>query len=113
MLEDLDLSNLAQCLSLGKKLHDNGFGMFRTMLAYKAKKKGKHIVFADTYFPSSKLCSECGYKKETLKLSERVYACEHCHAKIDRDYNAAKNLKRYGINILTELGFMAKTLVSV
>jgi len=111
VLEDLDLSNLAQCLSLGKKLHDNGFGMFRTMLEYKAKKKGKHIIFADTYFPSSKLCSECGCKKEMLKLSERVYVCEHCHAKMDRDYNAAKNLKQYGINRLNELGFMAKTLV--
>jgi len=113
VLEGLDLSNLAQCLSLGKKLHDNGFGMFRTMLEYKAKKKGKHIIFADTYFPSSKLCSECGCKKETLKLSERVYVCEHCHAKMDRDYNAAKNLKQYGITMLTELGFMAKTPVSL
>ncbi|OCA86061.1 hypothetical protein A8F94_14565 [Bacillus sp. FJAT-27225] len=113
VVEDLDLSNLAQCLSLGKKLHDNGFGMFRTMLEYKAKKNGKHLIFADKFFPSTKLCSECNKKKETVKLSERVYVCEHCHTKMDRDYNAASNLKQYGIKILSDLGFMAELSVLV
>jgi putative transposase len=113
VVEDLDLSNLAQCLSLGKKLHDNGFGMFRTMLEYKAKKKGKHLIFADKYFPSTKLCSECNSKKETMKLSERVYVCECCHTKMDRDYNAARNLKQYGVQMLSDLDFMAKTPVLV
>ncbi|WP_052342841.1 RNA-guided endonuclease InsQ/TnpB family protein [Bacillus sp. EB01] len=113
VVEDLDLSNLAQCLSLGKKLHDNGFGMFRTMLEYKAKKKGKHLIFADKFFPSTKQCSECNSKKETVKLSERVYVCEHCRTKMDRDYNAARNLKQYGIRILSDLGFMAGVPVPV
>ncbi len=113
VVEDLDLSNLAQCLSLGKKLHDNGFGMFRTMLEYKAKKKGKHLIFADKFFPSTKLCSECNSKKETVKLSERVYVCEHCRTKMDRDYNAARNLKQYGIRKLSDLGFMAGVPVPV
>lgn len=107
IVEDLDLSNLAQCLKLGKKLHDNGFGMFRLMLKYKAENKGKHYIVADKFFASSKLCSECNHKKEKLKLSERVYVCENCGTKIDRDYNAGLNLKYYGIRVLHEQGLLA------
>ncbi|AQQ51957.1 RNA-guided endonuclease InsQ/TnpB family protein [Planococcus lenghuensis] len=107
VVEDLDLTNLAQCLKLGKKLHDNGFGMFRSMLKYKAERKGKHYIVADRFFPSSKLCSACGHKKERLRLSERTYACESCHAELDRDHNAALNLKNYGIHALLDTGFLA------
>ncbi|MCC5468746.1 RNA-guided endonuclease InsQ/TnpB family protein, partial [Pelosinus baikalensis] len=107
VVEDIDLRNLAQCLKLGKKLHDNGFGMFRLMLQYKAKKKGKHYIVADRYFPSSKVCSNCGFKKEQLKLSERVYICEQCDSGLDRDHNAALNLKYYGVRVLIEAGYAA------
>ncbi|MEY8350867.1 transposase [Bacillus cereus] len=107
VVEDLNLNNLAQCLRLGKKLHDNGFGMFRMMLQYKAKKKGKHYIVADPYFASSKLCSACQNKKDTLKLSERIYTCDNCGTKIDRDYNAGRNLKYYGIRVLHEQGLLA------
>ena len=102
VVEDIDLRNLAQCLRLGKKLHDNGFGLFRTMLKYKCERKGKHYMVADKYFASSKTCSCCGNKKDTLTLSERIYNCIECGTKIDRDYNAARNLKQYGIRMLHE-----------
>jgi putative transposase len=102
VVEDIDLRNLAQCLRLGKKLHDNGFGLFRTMLTYKCERKGKHYLVADKYFASSKTCSCCGNKKDTLTLSERIYNCTECGTKIDRDYNAARNLKQYGIRMLHE-----------
>ncbi|WP_141432615.1 RNA-guided endonuclease TnpB family protein [Bacillus sp. 03113] len=107
VVEDLDLSSLSQCLALGKKLHDNGFGLFRRTLQYKADKKGKHYIVVDKHFPSSKTCSECGYKKDKLKLSERTYKCDNCGTKIDRDYNAALNLKQYGIRVLDEMGKLA------
>lgn len=113
VLEDLDLRNLAQCLSLGKKLHDNGFGMFRAMLQYKADKKGKHFIVADKFFASSKTCSHCRCKKDDLKLSNRLFECTHCGAKIDRDYNAGRNLKQYGINVLKELGFLTEVPVMI
>lgn len=113
VVEDLNLNNLAQCLSLGKKLHDNGFGMFRTMLKYKAERKGKHYILADKYFASSKLCSHCGHKKESLRLSERVYECESCHTKMDRDYNAGENLKQYGIDFLLKEGILLESPVHV
>ncbi|WP_129728361.1 RNA-guided endonuclease InsQ/TnpB family protein [Ectobacillus funiculus] len=102
MVEDIDLRNLAQCLRLGKKLHDNGFGLFRTMLKYKCERRGKHYLVADKYFASSKTCSCCGNKKDTLTLSERIYNCTECGTKIDRDYNAARNLRQYGIRMLHE-----------
>ncbi|MEI4801013.1 zinc ribbon domain-containing protein, partial [Bacillus sp. FJAT-51639] len=86
---------------------DNGFGMFRTMLQYKSKKKGKYYIVADKYFASSKLCSECNHKKGKLKLSERIYTCDNCGTKIDRDYNAGRNLKYYGIRILYEQSIIA------
>lgn len=50
------------------------------------------------YCPSSKTCHCCGYKKEFLTLSERIFQCENCGITIDRDYNASLNLKRYAIN---------------
>ena len=53
----------------------------------------------DRYYPSSKLCSVCGHKKDSLELSERVYVCEHCDAEMDRDINAAINIRREGIRI--------------
>ncbi|WP_410982399.1 RNA-guided endonuclease InsQ/TnpB family protein [Bacillus cereus] len=107
VVEDLNLNNLAQCLRLGKKLHDNGFGMFRTMLQYKPKKKSKSYIITDPYFASSKLCSTCHHKKDTLKLSERIYTCDNCGTKIDRDYNVGRNLKYYGIRVLQEQGLLA------
>lgn len=113
VVEGLNLTNLAQCLSLGKKLHDNGFGMFRAILKYKCERKGKHYIVADKYFASSKLCSDCGHKKEDLKLSNRAYHCDNCGTKIDRDYNAGRNLKNYGLNVLNELGYLENTLVNV
>ena len=82
--------------------------MFRDMLKYKSDKKGKHYIVADPFFASSKLCSCCGHKKDNLKLSDRVYECESCHTKIDRDYNAGINLKQYGIQVLAELGVLVK-----
>ncbi len=58
-LEDLDLRNLAQALYLGKNLHDNGFGLFRTYLQYKLERQGKLFIKTDKFFPSSKRCSNC------------------------------------------------------
>ena len=59
------------------------------------------VIIADRFFPSSKLCSCCGAVKADLKLSDRIYKCE-CGNVIDRDYQAALNLKRYGENVLKE-----------
>ncbi|CCQ70501.1 Transposase, IS605 OrfB [Crocosphaera watsonii WH 0402] len=65
-------------------------------MEYKSKLYGSKLVVADRFYPSSKTCSNCGEKKHSLLLSERVFCCEKCHYQIDRDLNAAKNLEKLG-----------------
>lgn len=103
VLEDLDLRNLAQCLSLGKNLNDNGFGYFRTYLQYKLEDRGKLFIKVDKYFPSSKKCSFCGNVKENIELNERMYTCEVCNNSIDRDENSAINLVTEGKRIIDKM----------
>jgi putative transposase len=93
-LENLDMKAMAQCLKLGKSTNDNGFGMFVSML----ERKCKATIKVDRWFPSSKLCSECGYKNKELKLSDREWKCAGCNCLVDRDHNAAVNILREGIN---------------
>lgn len=100
IVEDIDLRNMAQCLKLGKNLHDNGFGMFRVFLQYKLEEQGKQFIKIDKWFPSSKTCSCCGNIKENLKLSDRVYKCDKCGLIIDRDYNAGLNIKECGTRLI-------------
>lgn len=97
--EDINLRAMGGCLSLGKNLHDNGFGLFREMLAYKLWKKGSCLVRIDRMYPSSKTCSVCGTVKQDLKLSDRIYICPECRCVIDRDYNAAVNIREEGKRI--------------
>ena len=100
IVEDLELRNLAQCLSLGKNVHDNGFGMFRDMLKYKLEDRGKQFIKIDKWFASSKICSSCGTKHEELELKDRIFICPECKLTINRDYNASLNIKREGLKIL-------------
>lgn len=100
IVEDLDFRNLAQCLSLGKTVHDNSFGMFRTFLKYKLEDRGKQLIKIDKWYPSSKTCSQCGEKKEELALSDRVYICEQCGLQMDRDLNASINIRNEGMKYI-------------
>jgi putative transposase len=58
---------------------------------------GNTLIIADRWFPSSKTCSGCGAVKDTLLLSDREYVCESCGMVIDRDLNAAINLRNHGL----------------
>ena len=82
-------------------MQQQGFYEFRRQIEYKAKWNNIPIIIADRFFPSSKLCSCCGTVKKDLKLSGRIYRCE-CGNVIDRDHQAAINLKRYGKMILEQ-----------
>ena len=98
-IEDLKVSNMMKNKNLSKYIAEQGWREFRTMLEYKAEKNDCRIITADRWFPSSQICSCCGnvlQGKDKLKLSQRVYHCHECGNKIDRDYNAAVNLKLYG-----------------
>ena len=85
----------------GKATLDNGYGMFLNMLEYKLYDRGKHFVKVDKWFPSSQLCSCCG-NCQKLALSARTYTCRSCGIVIDRDYNAALNIKNEGLRLLSQ-----------
>lgn len=98
-VEDLNMKAMSRCLNLGKGIMDNGYSQFVNMLSYKLEELRKKMVKVDRYYPSSKTCSKCGKLKETLSLSERIYKCE-CGNEMDRDVNAAINLREEGRRIL-------------
>ena len=90
------------CMVKNKKLArsvlDVGFFEFRRQLEYKAKITGSKVVVANMFYPSSKLCSSCGFKLEELDLSAREWRCPDCHALHDRDINAAINLRNNAVS---------------
>jgi len=101
VIEDLNMRAMSQCLNLGKSVADNGWGMFTTMLKYKLENEGKYLVKVDKWYPSSKTCNDCGEINHELQLSDREWICKSCGIIIDRDYNAAKNIREEGIRILS------------
>jgi putative transposase len=92
VIEDLNVSGMLANHQLAKAIADMSFFEFRRQLTYKCELYGSKLVVVDRWFPSSKTCSNCGTKKETLTLSERVFECSECGFVIDRDLNAAINL---------------------
>lgn len=92
-VEDINLRAMSQCLHLGKKLTDNGFGMFRDFLTYKLEQKGSILIKVSRFFASSQTCCHCGYKNPEVKnLNIRSWVCPSCGAVLDRDENAAVNI---------------------
>ena len=98
-IEDLNVSGMMKNRHLAKAVQEQCFYEFRRQIEYKSTQNSIPVIIADRFFPSSKLCSCCGMIKKDLKLSDRIYKCE-CGNVIDRDYQAALNLKRYGENVL-------------
>lgn len=99
--EDLDVKEMYQTKSIAVKLRDVPFTNFIETMSYKAKWQGKKVIKIDRYFPSSQVCSDCGYQNKTLKdLSVREWICPKCNAHHDRDINASINIKNEGIKIL-------------
>ena len=101
VLEDLNVKGIMKNRHLSKAVQQQGFGEFRRQIEYKSAWNNIPVIIADRFFPSSKLCSCCGNIKKDLKLSDRIYKCE-CGNVIDRDYQAALNLKRYGEMVLKQ-----------
>ena len=101
VLEDLNVKGMMKNRHLSKAVQQQCFGEFRRQIEYKSTWNNIPVIIADRWFPSSKLCSCCGNIKKDLKLSDRIYKCE-CGNIIDRDYQAALNLKRYGEMVLEQ-----------
>ena len=100
VIEDINMRNIAQGLNLAKSTNDNGYGMLKEYLAYKLADLGKELIVIDKWFPSSKLCHWCHYKNEKLTLGTREWICNGCGQKLERDQNAAINIKNEGCRIL-------------
>lgn len=95
-LEDLNVQGMMKNKHLAEKVQEQNFYEFRRQIEYKAHWAKVKVVIADKWYPSSNTCIGCGYVKKDLKLSDRTYICPHCGNVIDRDFQAALNLKRYG-----------------
>ena len=91
-VEDINLAAIAKCLKLARNTYDNGFGMFRNILEYKAREQGKYLVRIDKWFPSTQIHHSCKHKND-VALSERKYLCGNCGEQVARDYNAALNIR--------------------
>jgi putative transposase len=94
VIEDLNVKGMLGNKKLARAMSDVGFRKFRSQMEYKARRYGTRLMIADRWYPSSRLCSVCGWKNEALTLRDRQWVCGECGAHHDRDLNAARNLKR-------------------
>jgi putative transposase len=95
VVEDLNVAGMVRNRRLARAISDAGFGEIRRQLDYKSRWNGGRLAVADRWFPSSKTCSGCQTAKPKLSLSVRTFTCQHCGLVIDRDLNAALNLKQH------------------
>ena len=95
-VEDLNVVGMVKNHSLARSVSDASLGEFRRQLEYKTARSGAVLRVVDRWFPSSKTCSKCGVVKAKLSLSERTFNCDACGLSMDRDLNAAINIRVAG-----------------
>ncbi len=96
--EDLNIAGMKR--RWGRIVSDYSFSTFTDVIKHVAAKRGNKVVTIDRWYPSSKTCSQCGAVKQDLTLRERLFDCEACGLVLDRDHNAARNIKRVGASTL-------------
>ena len=97
VLEDLNVKGMMKNRHLAKAVQEQGFYEFYRQIEYKSARHNIEFITADRFYPSSKMCSRCGSIKKDLALKDRIYYCSECGNTINRDYQAAINLKKYAI----------------
>lgn len=103
VMEDLNVQNMLKNKHLAKSISEQNFYFFIQCMKYKCEEYGIEFVQVPMFYPSSKLCSCCGYKNKSLKLKDREWTCPNCGTHHDRDYNAAVNLMNYTENTTDKL----------
>lgn len=101
-MEDLNVNGMLKNHNISKAIQEIGFYKFKETLINKASDNDKQVVLIDRFYPSSKICSSCGYKKQDLSLNDREWVCPICGAQHDRDFNAAINILHEGERMLKE-----------
>jgi putative transposase len=96
VVEDLNVSGMIKNRRLAKSISDASWSTFVSMLEYKCNWYGKTLVKIDRFYPSSKICSNCGHKEDKMPLSIREWTCPSCGSKHDRDLNASINILKRG-----------------
>jgi putative transposase len=99
VIEDLNVNGMLKNHKLAKSIQELSLNRFKMMLMYKAGWYGREVIQVGRWFPSSKLCSCCGYKKDDLTLKDRTWWCPECDSLHDRDINAAINIRNEGERI--------------
>ena len=113
-IENLNVKGMMANHKLAASIADLGMYEFKRQLIYKAEWYANRIDIVDQWYPSSKKCSQCGHKKEKLSLSDRLYICDECGFKIDRDLNASINLEQAPDSVIVEkIGMVNPKLTSV
>lgn len=92
-LENLNIEGMMKNHHLSKSISSVAWNTFKTYLEYKCERYGKTVIYIGRFEPSSKTCHNCGYINKNLKLSDRVWICPQCKEKLDRDINAAINIR--------------------
>jgi putative transposase len=92
VVEQLNVAGMLRNRPLARAVADTSMAELRRLLTYKTSWYGSRVFVADPWFPSSKTCSACGHVKAKLGLAERLFVCDTCGLKADRDLNAARNL---------------------
>ena len=100
-MENLNVSGMLKNHKLADSIQEMSFYEFKRMIEYKANWYGRKLIFVDRFYPSSKTCNHCGYVNKKLKLSDRQWVCPDCGKIIERDYNAALNIRDEGIRLIS------------
>jgi transposase len=102
-MEDLNIKGMMKNHCLAGAIAKAGWNQFRGMVAYKLAARGGKVLLVDRFHPSTKCCSSCGHK-QNMPLDQRIFECEACGFVMDRDANAAINLKLWAIREINRAG---------
>jgi putative transposase len=108
-LEDLNTKGMLANHSLAQAVSDASFFEVKRQLLYKAEQYGGYVQLVDRWYASSKTCSSCGWVNEDLTLAERVFICHDCSMVIDRDENAAINIRKEALRLITNVPVVASS----
>lgn len=97
-VEDLNITGMTQNHNIAKSISSASWGEFIRQLEYKSEWAGKNVIKIGRFDPSSKMCNNCGYRSQELKLTDREWVCPVCGEKHDRDVNAAINIKKMALH---------------